>query len=81
MRLRRESLPLLLLLPLLLSVLLLVVTLVLVVDAVRYDAVTVEGALRWQNSLTALNAPFFDLADALFVNYNWTPARMPSAGD
>lgn len=35
----------------------------------RYDAVTAAGELRWQNGLSALNAPFFDLADALFVNY------------
>jgi hypothetical protein len=53
----------------------------LVAGGARYDAVTVKGDLRWQNSLTPLNAPFFDLADALFVNYNWTPARLPSAGD
>lgn len=53
----------------------------LLVAVIRYDAVTVKGDLRWQNSLTPLNAPFFDLADALFVNYNWTPARLPSAGD
>lgn len=38
---------------------------------VWYDAVTVEGELQWQNSLTELNQPFFDAADALFVNYTW----------
>ena len=35
----------------------------------RYDAVTTQGALTWQNSLTSLNQPFFDASDALFVNY------------
>lgn len=37
--------------------------------ACRYDALTTKGDLEWQNSLTALNAPFFDACDALFVNY------------
>jgi mannosyl-glycoprotein endo-beta-N-acetylglucosaminidase len=35
----------------------------------RYDAVTTEGRLDWQDALTPLNAPFFDVADALFLNY------------
>ncbi len=39
------------------------------VAARRYDAVTARGALRHQNRLTPLNAPFFDCADALYVNY------------
>jgi hypothetical protein len=42
-----------------------------------YDAVTTEGSLRWQNKLTSLNKPFFDVCDGLFVNYGWredTPA-------
>ena len=38
---------------------------------VWYDAVTTEGKLRWQDSLTDLNQPFFDACDALFVNYTW----------
>lgn len=36
-----------------------------------YDAVTTEGTLEWQNSLTLLNAPFFDACDGLWVNYTW----------
>ena len=36
-----------------------------------YDAVTVEGRLQWQDSLTELNAPFFDACDGIFVNYTW----------
>ena len=36
-----------------------------------YDAVTVEGKLEWQDSLTPLNQPFFDACDGIFVNYTW----------
>ena len=46
-----------------------------------YDAVTVEGRLQWQDSLTELNTPFFDACDGIFVNYTWrvrTPARHAS---
>lgn len=44
----------------------------------RYDAVTTAGELRWQNKLSPqLNGPFFDLADALFLNYCWTPSTLP----
>lgn len=48
----------------------------------RYDAVTTEGWLEWQNSLTPLNQPFFDAADSLFVNYTWkegTPREVAEA--
>eukprot|EP00879_Flechtneria_rotunda_P009445 GHRR01009887.1.p1 GENE.GHRR01009887.1~~GHRR01009887.1.p1 ORF type:complete len:846 (+),score=292.20 GHRR01009887.1:222-2759(+) len=45
---------------------------------VWYDAVTTQGELRWQNTLSPLNAPFYDLADALFVNYTWTPQILPA---
>lgn len=44
-----------------------------------YDAVTVEGKLRWQNSVNDLNEPFFDAAHGIFVNYGWrshTPAQL-----
>lgn len=44
-----------------------------------YDAVTTEGHLRWQNSLTSLNYPFLDVSDGLFLNYHWkseTPAEV-----
>lgn len=36
-----------------------------------YDAVTVKGDLRYQNELTHLNKPFFDICDGIFLNYNW----------
>ncbi|GLC35518.1 hypothetical protein PLESTB_000198900 [Pleodorina starrii] len=49
---------------------------------VWYDAITTEGKLAWQDGLTRLNAPFFDAADALFVNYRWgeaAPAAVAAA--
>ena len=44
-----------------------------------YDAVTVEGRLEWQNTLNALNRPFLDAADAIWVNYTWTEATPEAA--
>lgn len=41
-----------------------------------YDAVTMEGQLRWQNALTPLNKPFFDACDAIFLNYHWNDAAL-----
>lgn len=40
-------------------------------QVIWYDAVTTEGKLKWQNTLNALNRPFFDTCDAIFVNYAW----------
>ena len=40
-------------------------------QVIWYDAVTTEGCLKWQNTLNALNRPFFEASDALFVNYAW----------
>ena len=37
----------------------------------RYDAVTVEGKLTWQNGLTNLNLPFFEESNAIFTNYTF----------
>ena len=41
-----------------------------------YDAMTITGAISYQNALTANNAPFFDddgvVSDAMFLNYNWS---------
>ena len=40
----------------------------------RYDAVTKNGYLTWQNALSAENGDFFRACyDGLFLNYNWTP--------
>ena len=40
-------------------------------QVIWYDAVTTEGNLTWQNTLNALNRPFFEASDAFFVNYTW----------
>lgn len=37
----------------------------------RYDAVTIEGKLQWQSALTALNQPFLQACDGIFLNYTW----------
>lgn len=37
----------------------------------RYDSVTVDGKLDWQNQLNEENKPFFDICDGLYVNYSW----------
>ena len=37
----------------------------------RYDAVTTEGILHWQDTVNDLNQPFFEAADAIFINYTW----------
>ena len=37
----------------------------------RYDAVTIEGKLKWQNGLTDLNLPFFEESNAIFTNYTF----------
>ena len=37
----------------------------------RYDAVTIEGKLKWQNGLTDLNLPFFEESNSIFTNYTF----------
>lgn len=37
----------------------------------RYDSVTVDGYLYWQNELNVKNKLFFDISDGIFVNYGW----------
>ena len=52
---------------------------------VRYDAVTTAGVFESQDKLSELNMPFFEAADAIFINYTWkedTPAKAAAvAGD
>ncbi|CAH2074009.1 unnamed protein product [Thlaspi arvense] len=36
-----------------------------------YDSVTVKGLLAWQDQLTEMNKPFFDICDGIFMNYTW----------
>ena len=47
-----------------------------------YDAVTMEGKLEWQDTLSPLNTPFFQACNGLFVNYTWkaeTPSQAAAA--
>jgi endo-beta-N-acetylglucosaminidase D len=44
-----------------------------------YDAVTIEGQLVWQNALNAKNQPFFDVCDAIFLNYAWDQTAASSS--
>lgn len=37
----------------------------------RYDSVTVDGKLDWQDCLNTQNKPFFDVCDGIFTNYTW----------
>jgi len=37
----------------------------------RYDSVTINGDLWWQNELNEHNKPFFDICDGIFTNYSW----------
>jgi hypothetical protein len=46
----------------------------------RYDAVTVNGKLGWQDKLNKYNKPFFDLCDGIFVNYTWKVNLLSFAG-
>lgn len=36
-----------------------------------YDAVTCQGELKWQDSVTDLNSCFFQCCDGIFLNYTW----------
>lgn len=37
----------------------------------RYDSVTINGDLDYQNQLNEKNKPFFDICDGIFANYSW----------
>eukprot|EP00796_Vickermania_ingenoplastis_P008442 gene8442-5920_t len=43
---------------------------------VWYDAMTISGALSYQNGLTAENAAFFDVCDGIMTNYFWGPTHL-----
>lgn len=40
-------------------------------QVIWYDAVTTSGILEWQDTLNQHNLPFFEAADAIFINYTW----------
>ena len=37
----------------------------------RYDALTIDNKIRYQNGITDANKPFFDVSDGIFTNYWW----------
>jgi len=41
-----------------------------------YDSVTAEGKLDWQNELNGHNERWFEVADAIFLNYTWKASGM-----
>ncbi|KAJ3268579.1 hypothetical protein HDV01_002558 [Terramyces sp. JEL0728] len=41
-----------------------------------YDSVISDGSLRWQDQLNTKNEMFFNVCDALFVNYTWNENRL-----
>ncbi|KAI8902478.1 glycosyl hydrolase family 85-domain-containing protein [Globomyces pollinis-pini] len=46
-----------------------------------YDSVIYTGQLRWQDQLNVKNKMFFDVTDAIFVNYTWNPAKLQESRD
>ncbi|MFM9371811.1 endo-beta-N-acetylglucosaminidase [Streptomyces sp. Da 82-17] len=45
-----------------------------------YDAMTKNGSVDWQDELNASNQDFFLASDTMFVNFNWTAAKLASSG-
>ncbi|CAD6230850.1 GSCOCG00006846001-RA-CDS [Cotesia congregata] len=48
-------------------------------EIIWYDSVINNGSLIWQNELNDKNSDFFDFADGIFVNYNWTDTGLLSS--
>ena len=44
-----------------------------------YDAVTIEGELKWQDTLNDSNLYFFESCDGIFVNYTWRETSLLQA--
>ncbi|MFC5805157.1 endo-beta-N-acetylglucosaminidase [Streptomyces formicae] len=45
-----------------------------------YDSMTTSGSVSWQGALNALNRPFFETADSMFVDFRWTASKLASSG-
>ncbi|GMH45314.1 hypothetical protein BSKO_13271 [Bryopsis sp. KO-2023] len=43
---------------------------------VWYDAITIEGKLEWQDCLDEKNLSFFNITDAILVNYTWGQEKL-----
>ena len=37
----------------------------------RYDALTIDNKIQYQNGISDANKPFFDVSDGIFTNYWW----------
>ena len=46
---------------------------------VRYDSVTKDGKLHWQDTLNNANQCFYDACDGIFINYTWSEASVDQA--
>ena len=46
-----------------------------------YDAMTIDGTVSWQGALDERNRAFYQTADAMFLDFRWTPARLASSGE
>ncbi|GAB6020425.1 hypothetical protein CHUAL_003120 [Chamberlinius hualienensis] len=44
-----------------------------------YDSVTVNGELKWQDELNALNKVYFDACDGIYLNYNWNDEKLSNS--
>ena len=42
----------------------------------RYDALTIDNNIRYQNGLTDANKPLFDICDGIFTNYWWRERQL-----
>jgi len=47
----------------------------------RYDALTIDNRVRYQNGITDANKPFFDVSDGIFTNYWWREHNIRSTAD
>ncbi|MFF8846566.1 endo-beta-N-acetylglucosaminidase [Streptomyces sp. NPDC015127] len=45
-----------------------------------YDSMTVDGSVNWQDALNDRNRTFFEAADSMFLNFNWTRTDLTSSG-
>ncbi|GAA0584177.1 hypothetical protein GCM10010394_11240 [Streptomyces crystallinus] len=46
-----------------------------------YDAMAVDGSVGWQGALNGRNQDFFRGADAMFVDFRWSPASLRASGE
>jgi mannosyl-glycoprotein endo-beta-N-acetylglucosaminidase len=46
-----------------------------------YDSVIQTGELKWQNELNSLNECFFNVCDAIFINYTWKDENLKKCID